>query len=862
MNNPQQEELLKQLRATIFSGNDFSDAIIRQLTGRHKGIDVAKAIETAKNQMKPAPLPAVGFDKIVKLHESRKRIVSLLGAHPEYLLNELPNNKSEKPFELLSTAYEKKNFDKDKIAAYVKHLESRARSQETKDQKDRLFETVREFAGWCRMFLLSDGYEPLYPLLTRQYEEIVSKIAGSVSKIGMNIITYRDLAEECYQKTKDPNGFQRILALINLRCADLKIPVPVVKPSSVCPACGDREQAGNICTRCHAFVKCFGCDDTIVKDAKICGGCGVGIANIKTWIENIENAEEKLSAGDYEAAENCIKEVKTKWGKHERIISIANNIAELQKKVAEYEKQIDENIAKPCYFSAQRSIDAMKREKIKLPQRIAAKETAIREQIATAEKLKNLNLRVTGLTASVNGFTVQLKWNVPICNDLTLKYIVYREKTEIARTSANSYVDTIEAGTPYFYSVQIEYAVSAKIGVISGVWEAVKSHEEMIVPAEVTNIAKTGGDRMVSISFKAHPNAAEVKIERTDKKFPDNYVKGTFLDTDVANDVAYSYRIISLYRTLSKGVVASGGVQVSVTPAVPPLPAEWITAESITEHFTEVAWKKPPKGTVAIYICEKPLNIPVGLVDKTTINGKYINAGQAEKAQIPHDFHGVRYLYAVTAHNNSCVIGKPKIIKHLRKLRNVDFNRTERRIEVSWARDVEIQHVAVFTKADDAPERREIIPNAGKHTVVAPQGAKTFSVAAASYWKTEDNIEYFSEKEQKLFVLQPARLNFADASGGGLFSKTEYKITIQSNTPLPCDLHVLTGEGRTPIDAGNYAPTLVISQKDFTAGDKPVVYSLKYTRNDKSKPLIFRIIPAEKAYYNSVVISPETRQIK
>ena len=909
MNNPQQEELLKQLRANLFSGNDFSDAIIKQYTGRYKGIDIPKTIDMAKNQMKPASLAEVSFDKIVKLHESRKRIVSLIDNHSEYLLNELSGNKNEKPFEFLSASFEKSNQNRDQIAGYIKYLEDRASKQENKDQKDRLYETVREFAQWCKDFLLNEKYASTYPVLTKHYGEIVSKISGSVSKIGINIIAYRDLAEECYallcKNTNDACGFQRILALINLRCAGLGVPVPSVKSSLVCPNCGDKEQAGNICTKCYAYIKCPGCDAVIVKDAKICGGCGAEIANFKTWLESIENAEKKLSTGEYEAAEDCIKDVKTKWGKYERLLAVTNKIADIQKKVDECEKKVDENIAKTCYFTAQKIIDSIKREKIVLPKRLAIKETVIREEIAKAEKLasagdanpdplqksdcyaqaislvadfevvinklKNLNIHAAGLTTLAKGLTVQVNWNKLNCKYLSVKYIVYREenakgKTEITRTSSNSYNDTIEPGISYFYHVQVEYVIASKSGTISGVWESVKSQEEIIEPAEVSHIAKNSSDRQVSITFKAHPNACEVKIERTangsTKKFPDNYNKGTFLDTDVVNDTVYSYRIYSLFRSLSKGIIVSKGVEVNIAPVVPPMPVEWITTDNITEHITEVSWKKPPKGTVAIYICEKPLNLPVGPVDETALRGKYISAGQAAKVQIPHDFHGVRYLYAVTMHNNSCVIGKPKIIKYLRKLQDVDFNKTERRVELTWKRDNEIKEVAVFTQVDDAPERIEIIPNTGKHTVIAPQGAKTFSIAAASCLKTEDNSKYYSEKEQKLFVLQATRLNFVEVSGGGFLSKSDFKITIQANTPIPCNLHVLIGEGRTPIDTSNYAPHLTISQKDFVCGDKPITYPLKYSRNDKSKPLIFRIIPSEKAYFNSIVIAPETRQIK
>jgi hypothetical protein len=151
---------------------------------------------------------------------------------------------------------------------------------------------------------------------------------------------------------------------------------------------------------------------------------------------------------------------------------------------------------------------------------------------------------------------------------------------------------------------------------------------------------------------------------------------------------------------------------------------------------------------------------------------------------------------------------------------------------------------------------------ASAHNVSIPKEAQSMTVKIRNYRKTPDGTIIVSDETSKTFALRSVSVNFVEVSGGGFFSKSEFKITVQTNAPIPCDLHVLVGEGRVPLNTNNYAPHLTISQKELASGDKPVACLLKYTRNDKSKPLIFRIIPEDKAYFNSVVITPETRQIK
>ncbi|MDR3246347.1 MAG: zinc ribbon domain-containing protein [Prevotellaceae bacterium] len=905
--NIQDSALLERLRSDIFSGTEFTESIIKRYSGQYKGIDISQAIKNAKAQMQPALLPDITFDILVKFHGCRDKINELLPKHQEYLLNTFPETGDE-PFNILCSAFEKQNKNIERINQYIKYLEERARKQETKDTGDRLFEQVRTFAQWCKDFLIGDKYASLYPVLSRNYAPIVPKIAAGVSKVGIGIVNYSKLAEESYSLLRNVNeiqGFQYILALINLRCKGLGVPVPSVNATVACPNCGDKDQTGNICSKCGAYIKCPGCGAVIIKNSKGCGGCGVEIDKLKTYVSQIEDAEKKLSGGDIEAVELLVSPVKAKWAKNERVINLVNKIALFRSELSEQEKKLNESISSSKYSAGRKIIEEIKKKTVLTPS-LKAKEQQIQQKIeqATAfvqagdratdvvrkidsyaqalqsvsdldtaiSKIKQQSLLITDFKYTVQGTIVNLGWaKIPV-SSCSVEYIVYKEdishkkaKEKVVQTAATSCNDVIEVGISYIYSVQAQFRVSGvDISVLSQ--GEVKS-QEIIAVGEAVVTKSIGGDHLVSIEFTVPKNVLEIRVVRIEKgvtkKISGNYKSGKFSDNGVVNDTACSYKIISCFQSQSRGIIESKGVEVSVTPTAPPLPVKLNKREG--DNYTEIIWANPPKGSVILYLCDEKLNFVEGeLIDISTVKGSAINSS-GTSAKIPHTFHGIKYLYPVTKINNSCVIGAPAVVESMQKIRNASIEKTdERRIEITWLWD-NLEEVAVFTKVGNNAENKQIISKRNtmypKHAITIPREAKNITVGIASYCKSSSGKELFSERTEKLFSLQIVKIDFKEVSGGGLFSKNKYKLTIQANAPIPCDLHLLIGEGRTPMDLNNYKSYLTIPQKGFEA-DKSCSYSLEYTRKDKSKPLIFRLNPADEINRKNIVITPETKLLK
>ncbi len=529
-----QENLLKELRGVVFSGQDLENVTApkyKDLKGR------------VKAQMEPVLLPDVGLTKLTKLRQSRERIQSLIGSHPEYLLNEFSGHPGEKPFDSLVAAFGQGGRNRDKIAAWIKYLQERARRQETKDTKDRLFEKVGEFAQFCEEFLLKDGFEALYPMLRREWEPVIDKIVADINKAsGINVITYRDLAESCYQmmsQTGDELKFQRILALIHLRCKEVGLDVPSVRTSAVCPKCGDKGQTGAICTKCRARIKC-GCGHVLVKDSTICGGCGTAVNDIDTLLEEIKNADRALAAADCSTAERLIAPVKIKWARNESVAGVLTRIAALRAK--EEEQAID--------------------------------------------KIRRKNLQVGHLECRMNGRQVELRWDRVSCEGVQIKYIVTRQdvtdnrpQIEVGQTSSNTLGDTIKSGVSCFYFVSVQWSVVGSN--VSGAWDGVRS-PEVLAPGEVSNPRVVAGDGKATIDFTPHPHAADYELLRADSKGRSERVAanlrgGKFTDTGLQNGERYTYTLVSVFKKSSGETLRSDGVTLYATPTVPPVAVKELT---------------------------------------------------------------------------------------------------------------------------------------------------------------------------------------------------------------------------------------------------------------------------------------------
>jgi hypothetical protein len=894
------EQLKKQIRGYLFANNNISENLRNKLSNENANINIDELISKVKKEIIPSNVSTqlVSKSTIENWNNKIKEIEKGLS-----------NNDKDFGIKVEFEKLKNRSYKDDNEAIlYINHLEDRAKTQKNKNPS--FSGNVKNFAADCRKFYIDDKQK----LFSFTYKDCIYDIENQISSFitagSFQFHQYVQLAEDTYSKYKtkdkyknDVELFPKILGIIHGICSLRKIEIPVSIITNICPKCGDKEQSGIICTKCGAYIKCPGCKHTLVKDAKICGGCGVEAAKIEGWLSQIKEADKKLSAGDYESAEVLIAPIRIKWNKNEYIVSLINGITELRSKTSEQEGLIDISISQGNYFAAQRSIDDVKRKSV-LTEQLKAKERDVQKIIEQAKtlvgmgdrasapaqktdnyaqavnliadydeavnKLKQQNLVLTSLQCNMNGRTVCFVWEKISIPSISIEYLVFREiqpgkrKEKVAQTSATTYNDTIDIGTSYNYYVQIQFGVPGrKISVLSQ--GEIKSRE-IIATDDVTVTKSMAGNRLVSLEFTVPQNVYEVKIIRSGngtKEFKENYKNGKFSDTDVVNDYPYTYKIVSGFKTQSLGMAESKGVNITITPAAPPSPVKLTKREG--ENFADISWVPPAKGVVILYMCDEKQDFADGeIIDINKVSGTAVNSVNDGKARITYGFHGIKYLYPITRHNNICVAGAPITIKSVRQVKDISYERNERKIEVRWSWDG-INAVVVFSKTDDNTESNYIISKkntpASRYTIIIPQGAKSISVGTASYFKTDEGKELLSDRVEQYFGLQVAKVGFLSVTQGGLFSKNKFKLKIQVDAPLPCDLHLLIGEGIPPMDLKNYKSYLIIPNKGL-AENKPCEFSFEYLRNNKNKAMIFRLIPADLQAFKSISIVPETKQIK
>ena len=406
------EEIYAELRSKIFSGIPVSvddKRLKNSLLSRYPNIDTNKVIDTVNKQFAPIEVKGtILFSSIKKYHEAVVEIQKMLQDRPEYKLNiDIEQDTSKNPvlaFDYIIGSFENNSGDPGKVKKCIEHIQSKARVAETKKDTTGA-ETIRNFASYCLTYSNSD-HKAIARILTKRYLPVIAQIE-KIRGTTFGIIDLKELTEKSFGLIRvTPDSvidYQLITLLIRLQCKELKMEFPTVSLTSACPKCGDKEQTGMICTKCKAYIKCPGCKHTIAKDAKICGGCGIELESIDTWLDKIKEADTKISAGDYEAAGLLINPIKTRWAQNEQVITIANAMADLRAKVADYEKKISDSLAKSNYITARRHIEEA-RHKVVLPASIRTKEDEIQSKIEKAARLAADADKQPAATAKADGY--------------------------------------------------------------------------------------------------------------------------------------------------------------------------------------------------------------------------------------------------------------------------------------------------------------------------------------------------------------------------------------------------------------------------------------------------------------------------
>lgn len=473
------------------------------------------------------------------------------------------------------------------------------------------------------------------------------------------------------------------------------------------------------------------------------------------------------------------------------------------------------------------------------------------------------------IIAEVKGNQINIKWSK--IESQYASYLLIRKENEIptsptdgeivCETQNNSIIDTkSEVGISYYY------AVFSKCGNVLSTYGA-------ITTSPVLKVAELDPE---SISLDIHETHIGFNIE-----FPkgveciDIYRDGllimhlttpSFVDIGLNEDQLYTYKFIAIYDDCIHKKYSSIGITKNICPTAPPKPVELNITE--TDDIATISWNKLDKDLLYIYESDKPFNIQ----ENSNLNIANIRYKLLEISgntyQIQKDFCGVRYYLPVTVRGNTGIAGiEVKLISIVRPPK-VSFDKNDTFIRVNWQWQYKwysIKSVHIEAQIDNATVQQYDIDSKSSPEFKIPFKIKDKSIVISIATRFVDGKDiYIGDAISQTFCLKPTKINFKEVKSEsifGLISKDKYSLTLESDSEISCDIELLILEGSTPMNLVDYKPYMTISHKEIKPG-RALKKEFQYTRIQKDSPLYFRLIAKDRGLAKTIIIVPETRQIK
>lgn len=473
------------------------------------------------------------------------------------------------------------------------------------------------------------------------------------------------------------------------------------------------------------------------------------------------------------------------------------------------------------------------------------------------------------IIAEVKGNQINIKWGK--IDTQYANYLLIRKENGIptsptdgeivCETQNNSIIDTkSEVGISYYY------AVFSKCGNVLSTYGA-------ITTSPVLKVAELDPE---SISLDIHETYIGFNIE-----FPkgvdciDIYRDGllimhlrtpSFVDIGLNEDQLYTYKFIAIYEDCIHKKYSSVGITKVISPTAPPKPVELNITE--TEDIATISWNKLEKDILYIYESDKPFNIQENsILNIANIKYKLLEIS-GNTYQIHKDFCGVQYYLPVTVRGNTGIAGEAVKLISIVKPPKVSFDKNDTFIRVNWQWQYKwysIESVHIEAQIDDATVQQYDIDSKTSPEFKIPFKIKDKSIIISIATRFVDGKDiYIGDEISQTFCLKPAKINFKEVKSEsifGLISKDKYSLTLESDSEIPCDIELLISEGSTPMNLVDYKSYLTISHREIKPG-RALKKEFQYTRIQKDCPLYFRLIAKDRGLAKTIIIVPETRQIK
>lgn len=668
----------------------------------------------------------------------------------------------------------------------------------------------------------------------------------------------------------------------------------------ICRFCGSINPAGaQSCKTCAMplTVTCPSCGRQSDNHEELrCIKCGFAIGEMPRAKTDVEAAEQSLRYGNIDEAERHITLARNRWPGYRAIEPVAAKIEKTRAGIATALREVSKLAQDKKFYTAKLRLPdiGVSPEAENLRAQVESAISQAEELITQAAKTTDVNgrldlyiralsvatdcvvaadkLRVTppsppsSCSAIVRGRTVTVTW--PRLDSSFMRYRVIRKEgarptsatdgTVIGDTAAATIDDTgAMPGKSYFYAI---FSMCGEILSHSGA----ATPFPVLIAADISpdDILAAVEENRIKFSFKLPTGATGIQILRDGT--PVKTVTGaSYIDGDLITGRNYRYRFVTIYRDATGKTISSQGVEMTLSPTAPPQPVELHVEETASDRI-RLSWTQPANGTLVIYVADRPVDLTFNetvAIDRIkwpqlTFTGKLV--------ELRKDFCGIRYYLPVTVVGNIGVAGRPVRVDSIKEPEGVTLDKNDSFANLRWkwgstpAVRVEWQIAGgrIITRDIAASQPSQV-------KIEFPPEAPSVKVTVRSLIESPEG-PLLSAPVEKTLSLKAVRVNFSDARSEakfGLFNRDKYSIAIRCDSALPCGLSLLIGEGAIPTDLVNLIPNFSIPASVMRPGED-LRFDITYNRRDKSRPLFFRLVSADRNLASLISITPESRKIK
>ncbi len=624
-------------------------------------------------------------------------------------------------------------------------------------------------------------------------------------------------------------------------------------------------------------------------------GCNFHLGGMSAARDYLKQARQALAAGDLAGASGLLELATDAWPGMSGLKDVKRGIDRLKGDASKARDDIAGLVKSKKYYAALNLLPRLGGADAGLERQVRDKVAAADALVTRAAAERDTNLRIDlyiqalqiagdcsaataglassppeppqGLSATVTGGVIKVSWT-PF-SSANLRVTVIRKAggppttatdgTVVARdVNAATVTDTTaESGEAYFYGayVVLPQSVLKEGGRQSAL---AVTNAPMLVAADIDpsqNVLSVTATS-VTVTCRLPKGASGLQVTPVGGGTPLRTRGASFTMSGLITDRAYQYHVATVYRDATGRDHLSPGVTVSLTPTTPPKPVSLSATDDATS--ARLQWTEPAAGqTVVIFWSQgTPFAQHRGDIVAVTAMSQTRLAVSGTSCIVNKNFSGVRYYLPVTVKGTVGVAGDQVSVRSLIKPQGVNVSRSGNMLTVMWHWD-NLDHVRV-TLITGRKEVKDVVKCDANVppvcTFTLDDNLQTARVEVCGVVDNECSEPFASDitirrMEVDFLGLEQKKFLFVKHS--------EFRITLQADAPLPCDLNVYAGIDRAPLNPQALTRDDVIRAADVKPG-APVTVTVDLPQSRGAKQVFVLLQPANPNA--DIVINPAIRK--